>query len=56
MTTTKGQPQPHIMHLHVNPKSQVPMTTTEGQPDNPTSCIYMYTQKTWSHTKAAAPI
>ena len=31
MTTTKGQPQPHIMHLHVNPKTQLPMTTTEGQ-------------------------
>ena len=32
MTTTKGQPQPHIMHLHVSPKTQLPMTTTEGQP------------------------
>ena len=32
MTTTEGQPQPHTMHLHVNPKPQLPMTTTEGQP------------------------
>ena len=29
---TKTQPQCHTMHLHVNPKTQLPMTTTGGQP------------------------
>ena len=24
MTTTEGQPQPHIMHLDLNPKDTVP--------------------------------
>ena len=32
MASIERQPQPHTMHLHVNPKNQLPMTTTEGQP------------------------
>ena len=35
MTTTEGQPQPHTMHLHENPKTQLPMTTTEGKTTTP---------------------
>ena len=33
MTTAEGQPQTphHAFTVHVNPKTQLPMTTTEGQ-------------------------